>query len=99
MTDYTSLYRQKKGTVDDALGCISSDMVVYFASDCNEPIALLKRLHGLEEPLREVMYLRAFGALSFREIGDILGRTENWARVTFYRGKERLKKEMIPDEN
>ena len=45
------------------------------------------------------MYLRAFGALSFREIGDILGRTENWARVTFYRGKERLKKEMIPDEN
>ena len=59
----------------------------------------MKRLHGLEEPLREVMYLRAFGALSFREIGDILGRTENWARVTFYRGKERLKKEMIPDEN
>lgn len=61
--------------------------------------ALLKRLHGLEEPLREVMYLRAFGALSFCEIGDILGRTENWARVTFYRGKERLKKEMKTDEN
>ena len=65
-------------------------------ADCAE---LLRRLHALDEPLREVMYLRAFGALSFREIGDILGRTENWARVTFYRGKERLKKEMIPDEN
>ena len=31
-------------------------------------------------------------ALSFREIGDVLGRTETWARVTFYRGKEALRK-------
>ena len=30
--------------------------------------------------------------LSFREIGDVLGRTETWARVTFYRGKEALRK-------
>ena len=44
------------------------------------------------------MYLRAFGALSFAEIGDILGKTENWARVTFYRGKQRLKKELETDE-
>ena len=28
---------------------------------------------------REVVYLRAFGGLSFREIGDVLGRTETWA--------------------
>ena len=59
---------------------------------------LLRRLHALDEPLREVMYLRAFGALSFAEIGDILGKTENWARVTFYRGKQRLKKELETDE-
>ena len=36
--------------------------------------------------------VRAFGGLSFREIGDVLGRTETWARVTFYRGKEALRK-------
>jgi len=52
---------------------------------------LLRQVHGLPEPYREVVYLRAFGGLSFREIGDVLGRTETWARVTFYRGKERLK--------
>lgn len=51
---------------------------------------LLKKIHHLPEPAREVVYLRAFGGLSFREIGDVLGRTETWARVTFYRGKERL---------
>ena len=52
---------------------------------------LLRQIHELPEPGREVVYLRAFGGLSFREIGDVLGKTETWARVTFYRGKERLK--------
>ena len=52
---------------------------------------LLRQIHALPEPGREVVYLRAFGGLSFREIGAVLGRTETWARVTFYRSKERLK--------
>ena len=54
-------------------------------------LGLLRQVHELPEPYREVVYLRAFGQLSFREIGDVLGKTENWARVTFYRGKEKLK--------
>lgn len=56
-------------------------------------VQLLKQLHSLAEPYREVMYLRLFGELSFREIGDILEHSENWARVTFYRGKEMLRRE------
>lgn len=52
---------------------------------------LLRLVHGLPEPQREVVYLRAFGGLSFREIGDVMGKTENWARVTFYRSKEKLR--------
>ncbi|MBE7009681.1 MAG: sigma-70 family RNA polymerase sigma factor [Ruminococcaceae bacterium] len=59
---------------------------------------LLKQLHALREPYREVMYLRAFGNLSFREIGEVQGKTENWARVTFYRGKELLRKEVEEHE-
>lgn len=54
-------------------------------------LALLRQIHGLPEFQREVVYLRAFGGLSFREIGDVLGQTENWARVTFYRSKEKLR--------
>lgn len=61
--------------------------------------ALFSALHRAPEPGREVLYLRLFGGLSFAEIGEILGRTENWARVTFYRGKERLRKEMESDGN
>lgn len=58
-------------------------------------LELLRRVHALPDPMREVVYLRAFGGLSFREIGDVLGRAENWARVTFYRGKERLRKDGL----
>ena len=56
-----------------------------------ERLQLLRRLHALPEPSREVVYLRVFGDLSFREIGEVLERSENWARVTFYRAKEKLK--------
>lgn len=54
-------------------------------------LSLLQKIHALPDPAREVVYLRAFGGLTFREIGEVMGHTENWARVTFYRGKERLR--------
>ena len=57
----------------------------------DEKISLYKRMQNLDEKTREVMYLRITGELSFKEIGEILNKTENWARVTFYRGKNKLK--------
>lgn len=41
------------------------------------------------------MYLRLTGDLTFKEIGRILNKSENWARVTFFRGKQKLNKEDI----
>ncbi len=61
-------------------------------------IELMKKIHLLEDPYREVIYLRVFGELSFKEIGEVLSKNENWARVTYYRGKERLGKEVSKDE-
>ena len=49
-------------------------------------------MQQLEPMAREVMYLRVMGDLSFRQIGEVLGETENWARVTFYRAKEKVRK-------
>ena len=51
-------------------------------------------LHDLEEPYREVFELRIFGELSFREIGMIFHKTENWARVTYHRAKLKLQERM-----
>ena len=43
----------------------------------------------LEEPKNQVFAMRLNG-LSFREIGEALGKTENWARVTFFRAKNEI---------
>ena len=51
-------------------------------------------LHTLVEPYKEVFTLRVFGELSFRQIGDIFGKTESWARVTFHRAKLKIIEEL-----
>lgn len=59
---------------------------------------ILQLIHDMNEPVREVMYLRLISNLSFAEIGEIIGKTENWTRVTFFRGKQKIVKEMLKDE-
>ena len=53
-------------------------------------------MQKLDEQTREVIYLRITGELSFKEIATILNKTESWVRVTFYRGKQKIKE---VDEN
>ncbi|MGE4352962.1 MAG: RNA polymerase sigma factor [Oscillospiraceae bacterium] len=52
---------------------------------------MFRRIHELPEKMREVIYLRLSGELPFSEIGEIMGESETWARVTFYRAKQKLK--------
>ncbi len=49
------------------------------------------KINSLEEETKRVMYLRINADMSFKEIGQVLGKTETWARVTFYRGKKKVK--------
>lgn len=53
-------------------------------------LEVYQAVHLLDEPYREVMLLRISGEFSFSEIGKIMQKTENWARVTFYRAKEKI---------
>lgn len=54
--------------------------------------AVLEAAGKLDELPRKVVFLRIQG-MSFRDIGISLGKTENWARVTFFRAKTRIMKE------
>jgi len=72
---------------NDALMVPSAESEALQAED---RVTIFRTLHLLEDPYKEVLYLRLFGDLSFREIGDALGKSENWARVTFYRAKEKI---------
>lgn len=50
-----------------------------------------ENLHTLEEPYKEVFWMRTFGELSFKEIGTLFNKTESWARVTYHRAKMKIK--------
>ena len=64
------------------------------AEDRDSSFRIHVALHELEEPYREVFELRVFGELSFREIGMIFKKTENWARVTYHRARLKLQERM-----
>ena len=53
-------------------------------------VEILKLVHSLEEPFREIFTLRFYGDLKFSEIGEVFGKSENWARVNFFRAREKL---------
>ena len=63
---------------------------------CNKEskIKLFKKLQSFDETTRNVMYLRIFGNFEYTEIAEIMGNTSNWARVVFFRGKQKLKEEL-----
>lgn len=55
---------------------------------------IYKRLQALDSTTRKVINLRVVAGLSFKEIGEILNKTENCVRVIFYRAKINLKKDI-----
>lgn len=52
---------------------------------------LSKEIEKLDEEIKRVIFLRLNSDMSFKEIGQVLGKTETWARVNFYRGKQKVK--------
>jgi len=57
-----------------------------------------RALHHMKEPYKEVFTLRVFGELSFAEISGLFGKTESWARVTFYRAKQSIQQQLKEGE-
>ena len=57
-------------------------------------LAVHEALHRLREPYKEVLSLRTFAELPFAQIGLLFGKTESWARVTYYRAKVQIKEEL-----
>lgn len=57
-------------------------------------IELFKKLQNFDEDTKNVMYLRIFGNFEYNEIAEIMNKTSNWARVVFFRGKQKLKEEL-----
>lgn len=96
-------YKRKHKQEEKELEQLSSIMMEYESpesiSESNESSQSIKAaMSRLKDPYGEVVRLRTYGDLSFREIGDAMGYSENWARITFYRGKLKLKEILIQQE-
>ena len=76
----------------------SGDSVEELVADSQQAMRLHELLHRLSEPYKEVFTLRVFAELKFADIGRLFGKSENWARVTFFRAKGKMIDMMEEDE-
>ena len=93
----TYLTSCKKSARAESLESIAQEQTGDLAEDLvnrDNSFAVHKALHNLEEPYKEVFSLRIFGELSFSKIGELFGKTEGWARVTYHRAKIKVKENI-----
>ena len=48
----------------------------------------------LQEPYREVFIMHALGEVKLKEIAQLYGKSESWARVTYFRAKQQIVQEV-----
>ena len=103
---FDSLKRQSKTTALTKHDDESDDYELPAGSESKPEEQLLRKqtamkihriVHDLKEPYKEVFQLRTFGDLSFAEIGELFGKSESWARVTYYRSRMMIKEELYED--
>lgn len=93
-------YLKRKSQIDDI-----ADTELQYISDPNENIEeqfakqdeaaqIRKELHTIPEPYKEVFLWRVFAELSFRQIGEIFNKSENWACVTYHRARTMIKNRL-----
>lgn len=94
---YLSFCRKHKFQADDAPSeeLPDADKPMQLVLEDQETVMEIHRiLHGMKEPYKEVFSLRVFGELSYRQIGELFAKTDNWAAVTFHRAKLSILKEL-----
>lgn len=87
---YGRLRRRKRLAPEEDMPETCGDMEQLLL-DREEARRVHKALHVLPEPYKEVFSLRIFGELPFAQIAELFGKTESWARVTFYRAKQKIR--------
>ena len=88
---------QKRFTaLDDETVSVSDPAETVAQQELSEMAA--DALDSLEEPYRQVFRLAALAETPLKEISRMYGKSESWARVTYYRAKQMLKERMGKNE-
>ena len=59
---------------------------------------ILAEVVKLETPYKEVFYMKILGDMPYSTIADVFEKTENWARVTYFRAKKQIEERVSDDE-
>ena len=65
----------------------------------DEAEQIRKILHTMPEPYKEVFMWRVFGELSFKEIGALYNKTDNWACVTYHRARKMIQDRLEENDD
>jgi len=71
-----------------------STSIVEQIGEQEEARLIRKILHDISDPYKEVFMWRVFGELSFKEIADLYGKTDNWACVTYHRARKMIQNRL-----
>ncbi|MBE6866485.1 MAG: RNA polymerase sigma factor [Oscillospiraceae bacterium] len=93
-TYYTNLKKEQKSDSIDSYNFVADINIEKQMADSQTAYEIHKVLHNLKEPYKEVFRLRTFADLSFNRIGTLFGKSETWARVTYYRAKTMIKERI-----
>lgn len=58
-----------------------------------------KALYDMAEPYKGVFMWRVLGELSFKEIAELYGKTDNWACVTYHRARRLIQRRLEESEH
>lgn len=75
----------------------SEDNFIEHLMDKENAKYVMKALHQIPEPYKEVFFLHVFGEMSLVEIGELFEKSISWASVTFYRAKKKIREKMKED--
>lgn len=76
----------------------SDDTIEEQLAQKDEALRIRNILHDVHEPYKEVFMWRVYAQLSFRQIGQMFGKSENWACVTYHRAKKIIKERLEDSE-
>lgn len=96
---YSHLHRKRRFVQVDAAEGIETDRTDEGLLDRESAAQLQRILHRIDEPYKEVFMWRVFAQMSFKQIAQIFGKTDNWACVVYHRARMMIKKKMEDEEN
>ena len=98
---YLKKHKRTQHIEDLALGALPdpSETVEEQFVRRDEAARIRKILHEIPEPYKEVFMWRVYAELSFKQIGQIFGKSENWACVTYHRARAKIKEKLEGTNN